>query len=446
MRKLNVDASKDLVTPDVLSVLQLRTGNEPLLPGLRVFDCEAVSEAFVSFIPLFLSPGTTEISITFTADAPTVLVASTIVRFSTLCPSIEYLALIRLPQNRAITEAVSEMLLACNRDTLRVFCVKCPLTDAARGFLHSLPKLRQVWIFTQGQTSLPPFTLPNLQQIHVEWDYGHDWLQGFCGVTFGKLKTVTFRPVPGSAQIGGFLEDFQSVALSASFQNTLSDFKIFASQSWNPNYSSLLVFEQMRVLEIQFSCHNGCSSTVDDDIVTNLARAMPKLEILRLGRAPCSTPTGVTLRGLIALSCHCPQLSGLRIHVRARELGEAAIGNEPPLPSENTAVIPRVDCALTNLQVGEAPIPQEVAPAVALTLLKVFPRIVDIEHANPLWGKVMEMIELFRRIGNHVDHASKARLLYLKCSLVTSSQETHLHRKSIRERLGVTALAILPYT
>ena len=181
------------------------------------------------------------------------------------------------------------------------------------------------------------------------WGSGRDWLQGFRGATFGRLKMITSHPV-GSAQIGDFLEEFQTVALSTSLQNTLSEFKFRTLWSWNPSYSSLLIFKQMRPLEIEFSCHNpGCSSTVNDDIVTSLTRAMPKLEILRLGNAPCSAITGVTLKGLVALACHCSHLSELRIHVQAGELGEATTDIESPGPPENTAVIPRVDCALTVL-------------------------------------------------------------------------------------------------
>jgi len=51
IRTLEVDDSKDLVTSDVLLKLQLRTGNEPLLPRLVTFECKAVSEAFIPFIP-----------------------------------------------------------------------------------------------------------------------------------------------------------------------------------------------------------------------------------------------------------------------------------------------------------------------------------------------------------------------------------------------------------
>ena len=154
----------------------------------------------------------------------------------------------------------------------------------------------------------------------------------------------------------------------------------------------------MRLLEIEFSCHNpGCSSTVDDDIVTSLARAMPKLEILRLDNAPCSALAGVTLKGLVALACHCSQLSKLRIHVQAGELGEATTGIESPGPPENAAVIPRADCALTDLQVGETPILQGAASAVAQTLLEVFPRILNVEYADPRWESVVGAIKSFRR-------------------------------------------------
>ena len=418
MRELRVNVLFDPVMLDVLFVLQLHTGDEPLLPRLESLECQTVTETFMPFIPLFLSPKTVKISIGFGVNASTIIVASMITRFSELCPNIQHLVLDGLPSNRVIIEAVSEMLLACNRDALRSFDVDYPLTEEARRFLHTLPKLRKLWVFTQGPTLLPPLALPDLEELYIDWDCGRDWIQGFCGATIGKLKAITFQSLSGSTQIGGFLEEFKTVALATSLQNTLSEFEFRTSQSWNPNYSSLLVFNQMRILDIEFSCDNGCSSTVDDDTVTNLARAMPKLKILRLGKAPCSALTGVTLRGLVALAGHCPQLSELCIHVQARELGETITGVEPPRPSGNPAVIPQADCALTNLRVGEAPIPQEVASAVALALLEVFPRILEVYHVDPRWKSVVEMIKLFRRIRGHVDHTSKAHLMYLECLLV----------------------------
>ena len=405
-----MDLSEDPVTSDVLFALQLRTANEPFLPRLKIFKCEDVTEAFIPFIPFFLSHKTVEIDVGFANDSPVVMVASMVARLSTLRPDLEYITL-NLPRDPVITEAVSEMLLACNRDILQRFLVTSPLTEEARGVLYQLPRLRWLWAVIQGPILLPPVILPSLTSMYLEYDHGHNWLRGFSGGTLGELKSVIFRDSTGLAQITNFLEEFQNVALTTTATNTLSRFRFRTFQRWNPNYSSLLAFGQLTELEIEFSCSVDCSSTLDDDIIISLAGAMPKLETLRLGKAPCRIPTGVTLKGLVALACRCLQLHKLCIHFQAHTLAEAATSTEPPPPSKHRpAVIPRTGCALTYLQVGEAPIPRQAALAVALALLQVFPQILNVEYVDPQWKNVVETIEFFRRIGDHIHHASKTHL------------------------------------
>jgi len=410
---LEVDTSQDLIASDVLSALQLRTGNEPLLPRLGTFECGETTEALIPFIPLFLSSSTTDINIKFAANSPIVTVASTIVRLPMLCPNIRALTLSFLPRSPVVVEAVSEMLIACNRDTLQEFLVGSPLTEEARGVLYKLPKLRRLRTVLQGATLLPPVALPSLTTIHVRYSHGNEWLQGFRGATLGGLNAVVFSP-SGSARISDFLEEFRSVALTIPAQNTLSHFTFRTSQSWNPNYWSLLIFKQLTKLDIEFSCYTGCSSRVDDDIVIRLAQAMPKLEILRLGGEPCRAPTGVTLKGLVTLARRCPHLSKLRIHLRVEGLVEATTSAEPPYQSEHAAVIPRANCALMVLQVGQTPIPEQAALTVALTLLHIFPGILNIEYVNLQWKGVVETMKLFKRIGGHVHHARNAHISYLK--------------------------------
>jgi len=226
----------DRVTPEVMLALQLSTNNEPLLPRLQRFVCKNTTGAFIPSIPLFLSAKTTDLNIVFTPDPPTVMLALTIVRFPTLCPRITNLVLKPLPRNPTITEAVSEMLLACNRDTLRTFVVDSPLTEDARGVLYKLPKLRKLWTTIRGPTLLPRVTLPDLEAVYIQWDSGCDWLQGFREATIGKLKTVVLRPTSESTRIGNFLEEFQSTALTTSAQSTLSKFKrsLFTRHSHGP--------------------------------------------------------------------------------------------------------------------------------------------------------------------------------------------------------------------
>jgi hypothetical protein len=442
MRTLHVDTSQDLVTPDVLSALQLRTGNDPLLPKLEVFQCQDATEAFIQLIPLFLSRRTIFIDITFTANPLVVTLASMIVRLPILCPEVQWFRLTLLPRNPVIKEAVSEMLLACNRNTLQGFLVDSPLTEEARGVLYNLPNLCYLWTVIEGQTSLPPVVLPRLTSIFIEYDRGSNWLQAFRRATLGELDSVTFEATSRSFQIRDFLGEFTTVALAASAQNTLSSFTFRTSQSWNPKYSALLVFKELKILEIDFSCHDGCSSRVDDEIVISLAKAMPKLENLRLGKEPCQTPTGITLKGLIALACHCPQLSNLCVHLRVRDLAEAPNTPWPSYPSEHSTVIPKASCALTDLQVGETPIQEREVSAVALTLVQVFPRLLNIGHVNPQWRKVSRMVKLFHRISGHVNHTSKVRLPRSQGSLLTCHQKIHSFRNSVGNRRSVTVFSI----
>ena len=141
----------------------------------------------------------------------------------------------------------------------------------------------------------------------------------FCGAALGKLGTVAFHF--GSKQIGDFLETFKNVALAASAQNTLLEFYLHTPHPWMPNCPSLLPFTQLTNLVIEFSCSDGCSSTVDDDIIVDLARTMPKLQNLALDDKPCSgIHTGVTTKGFVALTHHCPELYTLRVHFQVASL------------------------------------------------------------------------------------------------------------------------------
>ena len=226
----------DTVTLDGLQLLQHYTTDIHWLPGLKVFECKQATTAFIPFIPLFLSPKTIDIDIDFVEVVPAVVVASIISRLSTLCPNIERVTFNNLPRDPVLFEAVSEMLLACNRDTLRIFEVDSPLTKEAQEVVYRLPKLFGMWAVIQGPMSLPTVELPDLIQIDIEYDDDLNWLQGLRGATLGKLEAVSFRSE--SNRIGDFLGAFESVARTTSVKNTLSEFKFYTSRSWNPNDSS----------------------------------------------------------------------------------------------------------------------------------------------------------------------------------------------------------------
>lgn len=400
MRDLCVDPLTDPITTEILLSLQLRAGNEPFLPRLKRFECEEPTEAFAPFIPLFLSPRTIEIRIMFGVDSSTIVNASIISRLPMLCPELQRVTLGHLGRDPITTDAVSEMLLACNPDSLQQFHVDAPLTEEAREVLYQLPKLSELWVVFQGHTRLPSVALPNLTSIDIEFDDSLDWLQGFHGVALEKLDSIYLRS--HSEKIGDLLGEFEKALLTTSAQNTLTAFAFYTSCRWNPRYFCLLSFKQLQDLEIEFSCEDRCSSRVDDDIIATLAQAMPKLEVLKLGDAPCHETTGATVKGLIDLTFLCPHLSKLRIHFQADTLFDAAMNAvSTPLPEEEPDS-QREDCALTDLEVGDTPIPPQSGMKIALLLLQIFPRIRTVRYTNREWRAVAKTVKNFKQIGTYV--------------------------------------------
>jgi len=414
MRKLGGTGVLDVLSPDVFSVLQLCSITEPLFPGIKTLDLSPAKES-ISFIPLFLSPRTIAIRIWFPPpDFPEVPVASMITNLPSLCPNLQDICLYGLPEGPVITTAISTMLLATDRNTLRCFCVDYPLSQEAREVVYTLPNLRTLLVVIGRGTSLPPVILPNLADLTIAYNQDSDWLRAFHGATLGRLEAVTLTS--DSENIKDPLEAFERVALTASAQHTLSELNIFTSCSWSPNYHSLHRFTQMKDLAIEFSCDDGCSSTVDDDVIMNLARAMPKLETLELGGPPCRTiVTGVTVKGFMVLAHHCPNLLILRVHFQV-----ASLSTLPTIsgttPDVGSVALPG-GCALRSLEVGQIPIPEESVLVVALTLVHIFPRITSIDCDDENWDEVVGAICLSRGI---INCSSKELLsLYLEVTFMT---------------------------
>ena len=389
---------------EVLSVLQLCAVDKPLFPNLEYISLGYPTRDFIPSTPLFLSPRTTTISVTFNTPStlPKAMVASMITTFPTLCPNLQGLYLNSLPRDPMITAGVSKMILASNRNTLQRLTVDSPLTEAAYGMIFKLPNLRNLLVVIEGDILLPSVTLPNLTNITIKYHHDRYCLQLFRGATFGKLASVTFHSE--SESIGNFLEEFESLALTISISDTLSSFAFYTLRSWRPNYRSLLSFTHLTGLMINSSCQGGCSSTVDDDIIIDIARAMPGLGNLQLGN-PCQTPTGITAKGLAALAHYCPHLSTLCIHFQVASLDLPAIPGDAYSGEPTT---PREDCALTCLNVGRMPLPEESVLVVALTLLHIFPRIIYLGYSGEGWRKVADAITRSKQL---VHRSSKKRSL-----------------------------------
>ena len=398
MRQLEGWANLSILTPEVLQVLQLCDISEPLFPNLETLKlCPATGE-FTPYIPLFLSPRTTTIDILFTKTGHhEVAIASLLSTSLTQCPNLQSITLHGLPRDPMIAMAVSGMLLANNRNSLRFLQVGSQLTEEAHEVICQLPSLRHLWVDIEEGISSPSMVLPNLTDITIEHGHGSTWSQMFSGATLRKLQSVTF--MFRSEQSDDLLERFEGVALAASIHTTLSEFHVHTSTSWNPTYSSLLPFTQLVHLTAQFSCGDVCSSSVDDDVITNLAQAMPRLETLQLGDSPCSRIlTGVTAKGLLVLARHCLDLSWLCLHFHVTSFSDSDL---PAVARNSGPTVTRRDCALKVMDVGKICLPEESELVVALTLARIFPQLECVGGWGRNWGYVADAIRVSRQLVSH---------------------------------------------
>ena len=389
MRELRDYGTLDTLPLEVYSVMQLHTINEPLLPNLTTLELMKIQESLIPFLPLFLSPRITTISFgTFPLNLPKSVVVSVITNLLTPCPNLRDINLWSLPRDPMITTAVSRMFFATNQNALQWFQVNSPLTKEASEAIYKSRSLCGLSVVIEKGTSIPSVSLPNLEFLRVECEDGSDGLRLLHRATFGELESINFEIEYGP--INDFLEAFKEAALSSSIQNTLSTIYLFTEGPWNPNYSSLLPFTRLVHLHIIPPCDYSCSR-VDDDIVVVLSQAMPELESLSLGNRPCHRFTGgVTTNGLMALARNCPNLSSLCLHFQVANLSDPPTGLETTRNAGGSASW--TGCALTELEVGEIPIPEKSASIVALTLLRIFPQIKTIDFDNDGWIKVQDMI------------------------------------------------------
>ena len=404
----------------VYHILRRYVFNGPLLPNLTTLDLRPVREPLISSIRSLVPPTITSISLGSLAfslsESGLVLVIEDL---PTNFPNVRDIIIRPLPRTPLITAAASKMFLTTNRNTLRRFHVDSPLTEEATEATYKSQNLCGLSVVIEKGTPMPSAPLPNLIHLQIRCDDGSDGLQLLRRVTSGKLKSVDFTIKSRPAD--DFLEAFKEAAFSSSIQDTLSAIRIVADWSWKPNYSSLLPFTRLVDLEIQTYCDDSCSR-VDDDIIIDLSRAMPKLESLKLGSGPCRKFTGgVTVEGLVALAYNCPNLSSLCVHFQVASL------SDPPTGPDTTrnAGYPAswTGCALTELEVGEMPVPEGSAPMVALTLLRIFPRIKSMGSWGRGWGEVEDMICRSKQI---VDCSSK----YHHLTILQNSSLTPLRRQT----------------
>jgi hypothetical protein len=371
-------------------------------------------EKSLPFISPFITPLLTTIAIFAPGDASPML-PPILNRLSKLSPDshLQKILIIELGSMRycSIEEASSQLLMQCNH-RLREFSVDSPISASALKHVRQLPSLERFQLVINSfdlPDPLPMFVFPSLQELSVKckgvWDL--TWLKLLPCIENPVLTIISVK-CP-SSDVERFMETFQLTTTGSAIRECLQSFTVHS-----PDYFKItpriiactFSFKNLTSLKLCFECTDLCqTSDLTDDDIDLLTNAMPCLKHLIIGGEPCGLPSQITFKSLYTISRRCVQLFVLIIHfnpaVFVTKVGTDSESWDVALGLSDLKTQSSDLCSINHLSVGNIPLPAQsnAFSIVALGLLGMFPRLEAIGYENPDWGKVNDLIGVFRRMG-----------------------------------------------
>jgi hypothetical protein len=324
-------------------------------------------------------------------------------------PLVEYFSIIDgYSYREALAPCISDAI--CGLQRLRTFdCSEMALTCEAIFHLASLPNLRVVDIHIQhGRIGIIPYLhspFPAVQRLALNCDtmtLAIEFVKRL--VRSASLRELTLCVVdpPSSVQLG---QIFSLLVAHSSHEHLRwihvlhPDFISFGGES-PPEllkadaFEPLLKFTNLVSINIETECS---IEELDDALLMTMAKCWPKLRHIALNNDySYRSPSQCTLRGILHLVEHCPELISLRIAFQAS--AEISWNGRPGGGVVNANV--------EELNVGSSPITDPLT--VASFLSNVCPGLTSIvawnnfDPENPVevenrerWRKAIELFQSF---------------------------------------------------
>ena len=148
----------------------------------------------------------------------------------------------------------------------------------------------------------------------------------------------------------------------------------------------------------------GCASRFSDQDVEHLALALPKLEVLKLGEAPCSDNTcPTTILSLLFLSIHCASLRLLSVHFRTTNMAMDVMAMVDYYAHSHD-LHQRPKCALGVLVAGNQipPLEDYEFALVSMGISTIFPSLTRIQGSHD-WGKLERLVTMCGKVQESTD-------------------------------------------
>ena len=277
--------------------------------------------------------------------------------------------------------SLSSIILRCG-PPLSQFASTIPLLDAAVNHLIHLPHLRILRI--EGpppsySTSSLPLVFPPLVEFTLVDGTARGWLSLLERLEHSVPATQSATPLSKTK------ESLESLIIGSSLGPVIIDISLV---------SVIQIFRNLVCLTIEAYCDNEddegkCAFEFDDDDITKLAMALPRLRALILG-SPCSENTCATTAAcLLQISVHCIELEKLEIHFNTTNIVDDLknISEDPRF--QELRSLPR--CTLWCLDVDQIPLDldEPAGPeAVAKGMVDIFPSLVHCSGFDEVWDTI----------------------------------------------------------
>ena len=264
-----------------------------------------------------------------------------------------------------------------------------PLSDVAVDHLFQLPHLRALRI--EGppptySTSSLPFVLPPLAKIILgglcptrRWISLFQHLEGGASTTQGMTPLFEMKKSLKTLSV----EDASGLVIDASFT------------------SPIQIFRNLVHLSVWGHGEGGkgqCTFKLDNDNVTKLAAALPRLETLFLGGPCIENICTTTVVCLLQISVHCSRLKNLEIHFNTTSIIDdfKNISNDPQLQHLRSS--PR--CTLSHLFVDQMPLILDEPGFKTMVngMIDIFPSLERCVGVEDVWNGINERISELREM------------------------------------------------
>ena len=394
MRQVSLD-ERTVIVEDAFRKLRLNSPAGGWFPALQDLSW-CITKSDIPYIDLFISPHLKKISIYMPwsqrySEVPRDILAAIISTISTLPTStLQSLSVdVKCATHVAyFKDFLSPVALRCG-PSLTEFASPVPLSDAAINHLIQLPHLR-IW---RIEGPPPHYSTPSLPLIFPP----------LTELTLGEGAACGWLSLFERSQDGA--STMQGVAPLSWVKDSLKslDIEELSGHIINISFTSQIrLFQNLTHLWITAHCPDEDDDQyifrLNDDDVTNLAVALPRLEFLSLG-APCPKNTcTTTIACLLQISVHCVGLKELEFHFNSTRIVDDLenISKDPQL--QELRLLPK--CTLSCLYVDEIPLALDEPglEIMANGIIVIFPSLTCCVGKRRGWVEVSNGIRELRKL------------------------------------------------